>query len=63
METILRMRIKKEERPRGKETIKRENEVLLNVCRSKHYKDKPTINKHSERLAREVGYEPIYTRF
>lgn len=33
------------------------------LCRAKNYKEKPTINKHSEKIAKEVGYEPIYTRY
>lgn len=31
--------------------------------RTKEIKDKPTINKYSERITKETGYQPIHKRF
>lgn len=63
MATTIRVCRTEEKRVITKAKVERTFEVLCFLFRAKHCKQKPTINKQSQKIAKEVGYEPIYTRF
>ena len=55
--------LKEKERFIKKKRRKWANEVNMILWRKKEIKSKPIINKLSQKIAKEVGHEPIYHRY